>query len=609
VTTGIRQILDKYELLEKVGQGGMAIVYRGLDTTLRRQVAVKVLHRHLADHKEARDRFEREAQAVAKLRHENILEIFDFSGVESEDSYIVTEFIDGQTLKQFISEHQIRFPEIGAMITVQVCRALSHAHSLGVLHRDVKPENIMIRNDGVVKLTDFGIAQMLDHHRLTVTGQLLGSPAYMAPEHVEGGKLDFRTDVFAAGVVLYQLTTGELPFRGKNAHEILKRIAECSFTDPRQMNPLIGNELGGIIRKALAHDKDARYADVSQMVAAIEGYLSGSGLATPRDEVARFFNAPVSYEMALRPRLVAALTKRGLARLTEDRNAALEIFNRVLTMDPDNAEVLSAIERMSRQRRWLRATAVGVGLLAVAVGGFFLRENLRASQAMEASVVAAPPAAKPAPPRSSETPRAVEVASATGEGDAAGPPAPTDAPRTATARRNGNGSRRGEAASAPEGSADRDAAPEVEPERGLRRFEVSVFPRGSELSVDGGPARKIAGPRAVVEVGPGASRLQISNPCCTSEERVITPGEPGGPIHVDLEYRPGYVTPRCPDKGVTVTVAGESWELGREFTVPFDRKNMGGTAQVKVSFLLDDRVDDQTAQVKYGEHKDVTCRF
>ncbi len=144
MTTGIRQILDKYELLEKVGQGGMAIVYRGLDTTLRRQVAVKVLHRHLADHKEARDRFEREAQAVAKLRHENILEIFDFSGVESEDSYIVTEFIDGQTLKQFISEHQIRFPEIGAMISLQVWRSLSQALSLGVLHRDVMPVNIMI---------------------------------------------------------------------------------------------------------------------------------------------------------------------------------------------------------------------------------------------------------------------------------------------------------------------------------------------------------------------------------------------------------------------------------------------------------------------------------
>jgi serine/threonine-protein kinase len=219
----------------------MAVVYRGLDRSLKRHVAVKVLHRHLADHDEARDRFEREAHAVAKLRHENILEIFDYSGKAGGESYIVTEFIDGKTLKQSVTDHPPKFAEIGAMIVVQICRALVHAHGQGVLHRDVKPENVMIRSDGVVKLTDFGISQMVDAQRMTVTGQLLGSPAYMSPEHVEGRPLDFRTDVFAAGIVLYQLTVGKLPFEGKNPHEILKRIAECRFGDPRQLNPRVGN--------------------------------------------------------------------------------------------------------------------------------------------------------------------------------------------------------------------------------------------------------------------------------------------------------------------------------------------------------------------------------
>ena len=228
----IGKSLDKYELLERVGQGGMAVVYRGRDTSLRREVAVKVLHSHLADHKEARDRFEREAHAVAKLRHENILEIYDFSGTESDESYIVTEFIDGESLKEFITQHEIKYPEIGSMVALLVCRALSHAHGAGILHRDVKPENVMISKTGVVKLTDFGIAQMLDTHRLTVTGQLLGSPAYMSPEHVEGGRLDFRTDVFAVGILLYQLCCGELPFKGKNPHEILKKIADCQYIPP-----------------------------------------------------------------------------------------------------------------------------------------------------------------------------------------------------------------------------------------------------------------------------------------------------------------------------------------------------------------------------------------
>ena len=245
----VGQVLDKYELLERVGQGGMAVVYRGIDRSLKRVVAIKILHKHLSDYQEARDRFEREAQAVAKLRHENILEIFDYSGAQDAEaagaSYIVTEFIDGQTLKQVTTDRPIQFPEIGAMVVLQVCRALAHAHHVGILHRDVKPENIMVRADGVVQLMDFGISHMVHLERLTVPGQLLGSPAYMAPEHVEGRPLDYRTDVFAAGIVLYQLTTGKLPFEGKNPHEVLKRIAECRFVDPRQVNPRSGTGSGG----------------------------------------------------------------------------------------------------------------------------------------------------------------------------------------------------------------------------------------------------------------------------------------------------------------------------------------------------------------------------
>jgi serine/threonine-protein kinase len=330
----VGQVLDKYELLERVGQGGMAVVYRGLDRSLKRVVAVKVLHKHLSEYQEARDRFEREAQAVAKLRHENILEIFDYSGAEAAaafgSSYIVTEFIDGQTLKQAITERPVRFPEIGAMIVLQVCRALAHAHSVGILHRDVKPENVMIRSDGVVKLMDFGISHMIDLERLTVTGQLLGSPAYMAPEHVEGRRLDFRTDVFAAGIVLYQLTVGKLPFEGKNPHEVLKRIAECKFVDPRQANPRLGNRLGRIILRAMAAEPADRYPTVGEMVLALEGYLEESGIAHDKvpGELARYFQGPAAYERALEDRLIDHLTRRGGELLEQDdRAAALDVFD------------------------------------------------------------------------------------------------------------------------------------------------------------------------------------------------------------------------------------------------------------------------------------------
>ncbi|HEY6177717.1 MAG TPA: serine/threonine-protein kinase, partial [Kofleriaceae bacterium] len=406
----VGQVLDKYELLERVGQGGMAIVYRGIDRQLKRVVAVKVLHKHLADYQEARDRFEREAQAVAKLRHENIVEIFDYSGVAAAEaagsSYIVTEFIDGKTLKQQITDRPITYPEVGAMVVLQVCRALAHAHAAGVLHRDVKPENIMIRGDGVVKLMDFGISHMVDLERLTVTGQLLGSPAYMAPEHVEGRQLDFRTDVFAAGIVLYQLTVGKLPFEGKNPHEVLKRIAECRFVDPRQANPRIGNRLGRIILRAMAAQPADRFAAVGEMVLALEGYLEETGLGADKvvGELGRYFQAPAAYELALKERMVDHLTRRGQDQLAaDDRAAALDVFDRVLTIDPNNPRVLEILDGINRRKR-RRANLLAAGFVAVlAVCAWMVHRN------------AQPPPADPpprinAPGASPQVPRRTEVA-------------------------------------------------------------------------------------------------------------------------------------------------------------------------------------------------------
>src|SRR6516225_8083260 len=284
--------LSRYRLLQEVGQGGMAKVYKAEDTTLNREVAVKVLHPHLAGQEESRARLQREAHAVAKLRHENILEIFDYSGPDSAESYIVTEFIHGRTLKNFLVDNPLPFPEVAQMIASEVARALEHAHQFGVIHRDVKPENVMIRDDGLLKLMDFGIAQIVDKERMTVTGQLLGSPAYMAPEHVEGKPLDFRTDVFAVGILLYQLATGQLPFRGKNPHEVLKRIAECKFAPAESVNPLIGKRLSRVIGKALSRDPGDRYPDVAPMRKELVDDLADVGVEDAREELRKFFADP-----------------------------------------------------------------------------------------------------------------------------------------------------------------------------------------------------------------------------------------------------------------------------------------------------------------------------
>src|SRR5579871_6310460 len=302
------RVPDRYKLFEEVGQGGMAIVYRAQDETLKREVAIKILHQHLAGEPDSKARLEREAQAVAKLRHENILEIFDYSGTGSQSSYIVTEFIDGQTLKQFLTGRPLRFPELAALISVEVCHALAHAHAVGVIHRDVKPENVMIRKDGLIKLMDFGIAQVLDFQRMTVTGQLLGSPAYMAPEIIEGKQLDFRTDVFSVGIMLYLLATGELPFTGKNPHEVLRRIAEGKFADPRTVGRGVDQRMSRIISRALARLPDDRYPDVAPLADDLMAYLADAGLTDVRAELGAYFPDPAAYEQALSARMAAALS-------------------------------------------------------------------------------------------------------------------------------------------------------------------------------------------------------------------------------------------------------------------------------------------------------------
>ncbi|RMH42289.1 MAG: serine/threonine protein kinase [Deltaproteobacteria bacterium] len=592
------QILDKYELVEKVGQGGMSVVYRAIDRQLKREVAVKVLHQHLAEHREARDRFEREAQAVAKLRHENIVEIFDFSGVDSDESYIVTEFIDGQTLKEFISARAIGHPEIAAMIAARVCAALAHAHGLGVLHRDVKPENIMIRNDGVLKLMDFGIAQMLDTDRLTVTGQLLGSPAYMSPEHVQGQRLDFRTDVFSVGILLYQLSTGELPFRGRNPHEILKRIADCEYAPPSQVEPRVCKELSRIIARAMARDKEDRYPDIASMQRDLEAFLARSGLADPREELKRFFASPASYEMSLRERLIAALTAAGREALADNRAQALELFNRVLTLDPDNEEVLRAIERLSRRQRGVRAAAWALGAGALLTAVFFVHDAIErrgggpaagARAAANRPADAAPVTAAAArPPRPDAAPPARPGVRVAALADAGARRPIAIRPRPV---------RRGAPAVAP------DAAPSAPP----RRLRLHVFPgTHAEYRVDDGPWTPYA-PGAEIAVGPGAHRVQARDPqCCIIGSADIGAGTPdGATVTVTTPYRPAQITATCRRPGARAQLDGKPLPLGRARTLPI--RTVDGLATATLLFNWDGGARRRQVELRYGAQETVDC--
>jgi len=595
----VGQVLDKYELLERVGQGGMAIVYRGIDRQLKRVVAIKVLHKHLADYQEARDRFEREAQAVAKLRHENILEIFDYSGADAAEaaggSYIVTEFIDGQTLKQRITDRPITYPEIGAMIVLQVCRALAHAHAAGILHRDVKPENIMIRNDGVVKLMDFGISHMLDLERLTVTGQLLGSPAYMAPEHVEGRQLDFRTDVFAIGIVLYQLTVGRLPFEGKNPHEVLKRIAECRFTDPRQANPRIGNRLGRIILRAMAAAPGDRFPAVGEMVIALEGYLDESGVAHDKvaGELGRYFETPVAYEQALKDRIIAHLTRRGQQQLADDdRAVALDVFDRILTMDPNNAKVLDILDGINRRKR-LRANVIAAGLVAVlGCCAWMLHRNaqLPASDPPPGALDRAE--APPVAPKHTHVVH-LEVPAIPADAAVAIAPAPADTTSAAIAVR--------------------PAAPPAAPVivtgivAGLAT-QIRVSPsKDAEYALGNGQRRPVPDDGMIHLELAVETEIHVFSltKCCQEESKLV---RPGADVTIVMPYLPGRVLPSCSENATAeVRIAGVSANLGRPFAIPIG-DSTDETKTVAVEFL-GDHVDPTPIKVTVaaGKTREVRC--
>ncbi|MCA9656953.1 MAG: protein kinase [Myxococcales bacterium] len=372
--------LDKYEIQSEVGHGGMAVVYRGRDTVLEREVAVKVLHPHLADREESRLRLRREAITVAKLRHENILEIFDYSGEDATESYLVTEFIHGVTLRQWLDEKWRPHPILAALLIHRLCVALAHAHRSDVVHRDIKPENVMIREDGCLKLMDFGIAQIIDHQKLTMTGQLLGSPAYMAPELISGRPLDARTDLFSVGIMLYQLATGMLPFSGRNPHEVLSKIADATYPRPSSICPTVDDELEAIIDKALARDPDQRFQSAEALAADLEGYLAEAGVPATQDEVMAYFQGHEGYVAELNERVCGALMERAGAAIRERRNArAIRLLGRVLELDGDNREARGLLSRLRTRERRIRTVAViGAGLagFGLVAAGVLLAMNL-----------------------------------------------------------------------------------------------------------------------------------------------------------------------------------------------------------------------------------------
>lgn len=269
----IGKILDnRYEILDVIGVGGMAVVYKAYCHRLHRFVAIKILKRDLAADAEFRRRFHEEAQAVAMLSHPNIVSVYDVSKGDDLD-YIVMELIDGITLKQYMQKKQgrLNWRESLYFIT-QIVRALGHAHSRGIIHRDIKPQNIMVLRDGSVKVADFGIARIMSAAQTTLTQEALGSVHYISPEQARGSHIDARADIYSAGVVLYEMLTGRLPFDGDSPVSVAIQHINAKPIAPREILPDIPVGLEEITMKAMASRIDQRYMNAEAMLRDLEEF-------------------------------------------------------------------------------------------------------------------------------------------------------------------------------------------------------------------------------------------------------------------------------------------------------------------------------------------------
>jgi len=423
----------RYQIVGELGRGSMGVVYQGFDPIIGRTVAIKtMLPEGLSpqEFQEYKARFQREAMAAGILAHPNIITVYDF-GEDNGVLYLAMEYLEGKSLEKIVQEQTILPIETILPIYDQVCSALDNAHRNKIVHRDVKPANIMILQNGLVKVTDFGIAKMMSMG-MTQAGQILGTPNYMSPEQVKGRQIDGRSDIFSLGVILYELVTGEKPFGGQNITTVIYKIINENPIPPRELDASIHAGLSHVINKALAKNVDERYQTCQELAEDLRNYKNLGGAAVGQGTV--LMNAssvPVEAAGTILRRQPAATPPA--APTAVDETPIGSSLNIPVVPPPGPAPQPQAIPQIA----WVVGALLLVAIMAGASYFFFLRPRSQsATSAIPAKVATVTPAQNPQPPAASG---ATATAAAAPKPSEAAPKAglvsnPEPRPRTAGAK-------------------------------------------------------------------------------------------------------------------------------------------------------------------------------